>query len=95
MGLSRLAVAFDLTVVVGGALFARSGYYEQFADVPGVHAGHWPDSERRGVDHAGRGAARRGVQRMARIVKVAALIATVAAWVAWNVHFLSTAGLFG
>lgn len=42
-GSSRLALGFDLMVVVVGAVFARSGYYELFVDVPRVHTGRWPD----------------------------------------------------
>lgn len=38
---SRLTIAFDLTVVVVCALFARSGYYELFVTIPGVHTGRW------------------------------------------------------
>ena len=43
ISLSRLAIVFDLMAVALCAVFARSGYYELFVEVPRVHIARWSD----------------------------------------------------
>jgi spore maturation protein SpmB len=105
-------MAFDLLALVLCTLFARSGCYELFVDVPRTHIARWYEpwgmpknavSIMLAAALVGVGAALivivvlrdPGMQRVARLVEVGALVVMTIAWLAWSADFWGSAGRFG